>query len=145
MRPSSFLRSAAAGAQRKLPLPTLYPPNPVPRLKPASAEFLPSLINCPTTLPPALIPPKEVDKKEWFAQAKGLYHLGKSYYQFYKTGVKQANSNRKIRKILKNELAKAIGHIRIPGSAVVAMTRSEFQLCTRTKRDWQKMPGTAPI
>jgi hypothetical protein len=129
-----------ASAQRKLPLPTIYPAGSVPRLTPPRADFLPSLINAPTTLPPVFIPPPEVDSEQRWDVAKKLYYRARSYYKFYKEGVKQANSNRKIRKFLKSELMKSFAHINIPGTANIVMTRSEFQLCIRTKRDWRKMP-----
>jgi hypothetical protein len=146
MRPSPLLRQIAQQqTQRKLPLPNFYPPASVPRLKPPQADFLPSLINCPTTLPPKFITPKEVDKTAWFGVGKALYHMGKSYYKFYKTGVKQAYSNRKIRKLLKGELMKSIVNINVPGSAIIAMSRSEFQMCIRTRRDWRKMPRTSLV
>jgi hypothetical protein len=147
MRPTGLLRQIAAGAsstQRKLPLPTLFQPDSVPRLKPPKADFLPSLINCPTTLPPVFLSPKQIDKTAWFAVARQLYHKAKSYYQFYKTGIKQATSNRKIRKFLKSELIRSVRNIQIPGSANIVMSRSEFQMCIRTRRDWRKMPCMCP-
>jgi hypothetical protein len=156
MRPTSFLRQVATATrtspQRKLPLPNIIPPNSVPRLKPPQADFLPSLINCPTTLPPIFISPPKIDKtkdkdkpKKTFSWevAKFLYWTAKSYFTFYKAGISQANSNRKIRKFLKSELMKSFKYINVPGSANIAMTRSEFQLCIRTKRDWRKMPRTS--
>jgi hypothetical protein len=144
MRPSSLLRQVATGAsaQRKLPLPQIFSPGAVPRLKPSQADFLPSLINAPTTLPPVFITPKEADTKKGNAIAKQLYYTAKSYLTFYKTGIKQFNTNRKIRKFLKRELSKSFANIKVPGSATIDMTRSEFQLCIRTKRDWRKMPRT---
>jgi hypothetical protein len=145
MRPSPLLRQIAANAasaQRKLPLPTIYPSAAVPRLKPPHAEWLPSLVNAPTTLPPSFITPKQVNKKEMWAVAKQVYHKAKSYYAFYKAGMQQFNTNRKIRRFLKRELMKQFTHIQIPGSATIVMSRSEFQMCIRTKQDWRKMPCT---
>ena len=144
MRPSPLWRQIATGAstQTKLPLPPLYPAGSVPRLKPPQANFLPSLINCPTTLPPVLTI-TEVDKSKPWDVAKTIYYKAKSFYTFYKTGIKQFNSNRKIRKFLKNELMKSFNHIKIPGTANIVMSRSEFQMCIRTRRDWRKIPCTS--
>jgi hypothetical protein len=147
MRPSSLLRQIAAGtaAQRKFPLPNIYPSSSVPRLRPPHADWLPSLINCPTTRPPAWITPeKEIDKKRFTWLIRTIYHLGRSYYLFYKQGLSQVNSNRRIRRDLLNELKKQLKHINVPGSANIVMTRSEFQLCIRTRRDWRKLPRTPP-
>jgi hypothetical protein len=46
---------------------------------------------------------------------------------------------------LKAELTKSIGNINVPGSALIVMSRSEFQMCIRTSRDWKKMPCTTLI
>lgn len=141
MRPTPLLwQIAGASAQRKLPLPTIYPAGSVPRLTPTRAGFLPSIVNASTTLPPVFIPPPEADTNQRWDVAKKLFYKARSYYKFYKEGIKQANSNRKIRKFLKSELMKSFAHINIPGTANIVMTRSEFQLCIRTKRDWRKMP-----
>jgi len=142
MRPTALLRQVAAGAQtqRKLPLPDIGPSRHLLRLTQPSAGVLPSAINCPTTLPPVFIAPKEIDRTKHWAVAKIIYHKAKSYYQFYKAGIKQFNSNRKIRKILRPELMRQFKNINVPGSANIAMSRSEFQLMIRTKRDWRKMP-----
>jgi hypothetical protein len=126
--------------QAKLPLPPKFFDDQLPRLRPQNRDFLPSPINAPTTLPPELIAPKEVKNSEFNSIAKRLYYTAKSYYQFYKTGLKQFNQNRKIRTIIKNELYLNLKHIKIPGSGNLAMVRSEFQMMIRTKRDWRKMP-----
>lgn len=146
MRTTALLRQAiaGAGAQRKLPLPTTYTSQTFLRLTQQATAFLPSPINVPTTLPPIFIPPKEIDRTKRWAVAKILYHRAKSYYQFYKAGIKQFNSNRKIRMLLKVELMKQFKNINVPGSANIAMTRSEFQLMIRTKQDWRKMPCALP-
>ena len=146
MRPSPLWRQIATGAstQTKLPLPRIYPATSVPRLKPPQANFLPSLVNCPTTLPPILTV-TEVDKTKRWDVAKTIYYTAKSFYTFYRTGIKQFNSNRKIRKFLKNELMKSFNHIKIPGTSNIVMSRSEFQMCIRTRRDWRKMPCTTSV
>jgi hypothetical protein len=142
MRPSLLLRQVAAGAptMAKLPLPQIYPSNPVPRLKPPQEQFLPSIINAPTTLPPVFIEPKVADPTAWWRHPKNRYWQAQSYFKFYRAGINQIRENRKIRKILKNELNKSLTNVNIPGSANVAITRSEFQMLIRTKRDSRKMP-----
>ena len=142
MRVSPLLRQMAAGAsgQPKLPLPTFYPSS-IPRLRPSKEDFLPSVVNAPTTLPPVFIAPREVKDSEINSIGKRVYYKAKSYYQFYKTGIKQFNHNRKMRNVLKRELMKNLTYIKIPGSGNIAVARSEFQLLIRTKRDWRKMPG----
>jgi len=148
MRPTPLLRQLAANSttQTKLPLPQIFSPGPVPRLTPPKADFLPSHINAPTTLPPALIPPPKIDMDGFmkFPIPRILYHRAKSYYTFYKAGIKQVFANQKIRKLLKKEVMKGFNHIQIPGSANIVMTRSEFQMLIRTKRDVRKMPCTLP-
>ena len=149
MRPSPILRQLAANIapQRKLPLPQILPKSPVLRLKPRNEDYLPSIINAPTTLPPAMIPPKRVDldtKGQWnFAIMRTVFYRAQSMFTFYRTGLKQAFENRKVRKKLKKELMKSFSHIKIPGSANIVMTRSEFQMMIRAKRDLRKMPRTS--
>jgi hypothetical protein len=146
MRPSPFLLQVTAAAskaqQRKLPLPNLFPAKTVNRLTPRGADYLPSLINAPTTIPPTLLPPEKfIEAGYLFATGRNWYWILKSYYVFYKAGLKQFNQNRKVRKILKKKLMESFKNINVPGSANIAMTRSEFQMMIRTKRDWRKMPS----
>src|SRR5271154_4648564 len=149
MRPTPLLRQLAANStpQTKLPLPQIFPSGPVPRLRPAKANFLPSLVNAPTTLPPVLIPPPKVELNGFmnFPLPKIYYYRWRSYYTFYKAGIKQVFANQRIRKVLKQELMKEFNHIQIPGSANIVMTRSEFQMLIRTKRDVRKMPCIRPF
>jgi len=147
MRPTSILRQLAANAhpKTKLPLPQILTPTAVPRLTPPTANFLPSLVNAPSTLPPVLIPPPYIPLDGFmnFPLPRIAYHVAHSYYTFFKTGVRQVFANRKIRKQLKKELMKSFGNIQIPGTANIVMTRSEFQMLIRTKRDLRKMPCTS--
>ena len=80
--------------QRKLPLPQIFHSGPAARLRRATFDFLPSLVNAPTTLPPVFIAPVEADKQKWFATAKQTFYKLRSYYTFYRTGMKQFNQNR---------------------------------------------------
>jgi hypothetical protein len=150
MRRSPLLLQVAAAAakaqQRTLPLPNIYPTKNVPRLTPKGANYLPSLINAPTTIPPTLMPPEKfIEAGFLFATGRNWYYKLKSYYIFYKAGMKQFNHNRKARKVLKNKLMESFKFINIPGSATIVMSRSEFQMMIRTKRDWRKMPSMSII
>ena len=158
MRASPILRQLAANAARiprpapqssltqqhhgKLPLSDPVTHVPIARLRRSQQDFLPSAINAPTTLTAPFIPKTDVDLKKWFGNGKDWYYKVRRYVIFYKTGVKQFNYNRKIRKVLKADLMKSLGNINIPGSSSIAMSRSEFQMCLRTRKDWQKMPCT---
>jgi len=141
MRTTLILRQIAGGAtQPKLPFPNAFTPAIVRRLQPADENWLPSLVNAPITLPPQLIPPQQVDPSALNAVARKLWRTAKSYIQFYKQGYKQWSSNRDIRKVLRRKLMSSMQFANVPGSSSVAMTRSEFQLLIRTKRDSRVMP-----
>jgi hypothetical protein len=150
MRASPLLLQIAAAAskaqQRKFPLPNLFPAKKVRRLAPPGADYLPSLINAPTTIPPTLLPPEKLaEDGTLFATGRNWYWKAKSYFIFYKAGLKQFNQNRKVRKVLKKKLMASFKDINVPGSANIVMTRSEFQMLIRTRRDWRKMPSMSNV
>jgi hypothetical protein len=153
---TSTSTSTSIPIQQKLPLPEVFDGHSKNRLRPPKSDFLPSLINAPTSLPPVFIKPEPADTKKWFSTAKDIYYKGKSYFVFYKTGLTQVKDNRyscrrergvnrrKIRKVLKAELMRQFKNIHIPGSSNIRICRSEFQMCLRTSRDLKKMPCNSP-
>ena len=147
-KPSQSTQSATA-QQPKLPLPNLLSSSTTRRLRRPDQDFLPSTINAPTTIPPHFVIPKDDQHPRRgvldFSTGKLIYYKAKAYLVFYKTGLKQFNQNRKHRKKLKQQLMTQMGNIMIPGSAVVELCRSEFQMLVRTKRDWRKMPCKPPV
>jgi hypothetical protein len=144
MRLSPLVRQIAGQAtQRKLPGPQIFEQPAVPRLTPPNNPFLPSLINAPTTLPPVLTS-VDVNMKERFGVLKRIYYLGRSYFIFYKTGIKQSFKNISMRRYYKAQLQASLNRIMIPGSSNVDMTRSELQVCIRTRRDLRKLPRMDP-
>jgi hypothetical protein len=147
MRPAPILRQVATAAasraqprvQAKLPLPTVFPANTKKRLLPSKTPYLPSPVNCPTTFAPILGLPTEVGTG-WNATGKYILKQAWAYLMFYKEGVQLTRRNMKVRKDLKKELLKSLKNVNIPGSQMITMTRSEFQLMIRTKRDMRKLP-----
>ena len=152
MRHSPILWQVAAAAarprakapipQQSLPLPTTFPTKTNIRLLPSKIALLPSPLNCPTTHPPVLTVAKQEDYTGWWSTGKYIIAKVNAYITFYKAGMKQTFDNMKLRKELKNELLKSLPNINIPGSSMITMSRSEFQMMVRTKRDMKKLPRT---
>jgi hypothetical protein len=132
--------TAASRPQKKLPLPRTFPIETKYRLLPSKTELLPSLINAPTTFAPVFIPASEEGRGGWFGNGKYLYRASKAWLTFYKTGLKQTRANLKLRKELKKELMNSLQYVKVPGSQMITMCRSEFQTMVRTKRDMMKLP-----
>ncbi|KAJ8603452.1 hypothetical protein MRB53_042149 [Persea americana] len=111
-----------------------------------------SEVNAPSTFPPDLerLPPRP--PKEY--RLKYAYRLGKTYLQFYKTGLHQVLDNRaKVARLRARhpELTKLDLHRGDYQSVfksnqngnITRMTRSDFQLIHRHSKDIKKLPAMA--
>lgn len=117
-------------------------PSPARKDPPPSQPPPPSDINGPlTTLPAPLdLPTRGPDQ----GLPSFLFQTGKTYIQFYKTGVKNIYTNYKLCQQIKSRLSSSNTTLQ---QAVQnhGITRSEFQLLHRNKHDMKRVPIFALI
>ncbi|KAF2641361.1 hypothetical protein P280DRAFT_375097, partial [Massarina eburnea CBS 473.64] len=116
---------------------------PVPAKSPTSTVPVPQVLaklNPPddTYAPELTIPAKKPGQNSF----RYLWQCGKLYAAFYKKGIKNVTSTAKVARKLRAKAASSVGD---GGGGLGVLTRAEWQIVRRSRRDILRLPGFAVL
>lgn len=120
------LRHASSAAPALKPVPAKSPSSnvPVPQVR---AKLNPP----PETHAPDLQVPARKSGQSYF---KYLFSAGRAYINFYKSGISNVRATARLAKTLRQKKA-------APGNGEAALTRAEWQVIRRSRRDMARLPA----
>ena len=134
------LASSAAAAAKTSPEPSTLTTKSIPPAKsPTSNVPVPQIrakLNPPDeTYAPELSIPEKKSTQNYF---KYIYQCGKLYIQFYKQGIRNVRTTSKLAKTLRQKRDKGGKE---SGEGLGVLTRAEWQVVHRSKRDVMRLPA----